>query len=111
MKTYTIEVVRKLDMNFIRKWEELWQSSSNSHFFNSPTWFMICLGVFNYKDYYIFVLRKSAKVEAIFPLVVARHYGVSVLRSPGGKYQDKSTLITGDRELKVITSLIKEISR
>ena len=111
MQTYTIEVVRKLDKKFLKKWEELWQSTADSHFFNSPTWFTICLRVFNYKDYYIFVIKKSAKVEAIFPLVVAGHYGVSVLRSPGGKYQDKSTLLTKSNKSKVITCLIKEISK
>lgn len=109
MSEIRIEKITKVDKKFLATWERLWRRSYCAHFFNSPIWFDICLKTFSAKEFVIFVAKKQKEVQAIFPLIKDSHYLVTVLRSPGGKYLDRSTLLLKEKNKGVIVTLFEKI--
>ena|SRR3972149_6162265 len=106
-----IEVIREVNDKFILAWDILWRDSYNPHLFNSSKWFLSYVNSFNPTDYHIVVLSEGEKIVAILPLIKDKHYAINVLRNSGGKYLDRSSLLTEENDTGVITDIFKEISK
>ncbi len=96
MSGVKFRLIKEINNDFIRNWKNAWEGQGNSHFFNSPEWFIACLNSFNFKEYFIFVGTQDRKIKVILPLIRVKKFGINFFVSPGGKYLDKSTIFFVD---------------
>jgi CelD/BcsL family acetyltransferase involved in cellulose biosynthesis len=106
----TITVVTALTDSFLDEWEDLWRSSEQGHFFNSPSWFLACHDAKLCSNYQIYIQRCGNKLEAVLPLVPEKKYGMTTLMCPGGKFLDKSSLLLADPSVSLST-LYKKLNQ
>lgn len=110
MRGLEFQIVTKVNKKFLKEWEEVWQNSYNSHFYNSVEWFKACCEVFDVREYLICVIRKNSQIKLIFPIFRDSHFGFDVFRSPGGKFLDKTTLLLRDKDKEVVSFLLSKLS-
>ncbi len=110
MSARSITIHTSLDEELLHEWQQLWNESHFATFHNSPTWFMACKQGLHLKDYFFLVVKTDGRLEAIFPLIVERRFGISAICCPGERFVDKSTLLLKDNDPKLITAIINHLT-
>lgn len=82
-----------IDDDFLNSWHALWEQSDDGHFFNTPEWFLTYLAIKPQTKYLIITLKDGDTLTAVLPLVHEKQFGIPVLRGPGGKFLNKSSLL------------------
>lgn len=111
MKRIEIQIIQKLDSDFIKKWSALVNSSVNAHFFNTPQWFISCIDTYDIKEYFVFAAYYENELVGILPLVKEKKFGIEVFASPGKRYLEKSTILVKDDNYQILTKLINEVCK
>lgn len=75
-------IYTKINNQLIKEWQNLWNSSSNSNYANSPSWFLSVTETFKSLNYKIIVIRQNKKIVAIAPLFTMKMYGISMYSTP-----------------------------
>lgn len=105
------KIYNALDDQLQKEWESLWASSQNSHFFNSPMWFLTCLKTYRYSKVLILTVYSDSQLVAVLPLVRAKKLGISVLMCPGGVFLDRSSLLLADINENLLLHIAKTLSK
>lgn len=90
-----------------KQWEVLWKTTASAHIFNSPEWFYACINTFNYQDIKIITSWENNQLRSIMPLVLENNLGIHLWMSPGGKFVDKSSLLTKNES---VSPLVEKLS-
>jgi CelD/BcsL family acetyltransferase involved in cellulose biosynthesis len=110
MGELTVLVKEQLDEKLLKKWQRLWDESPESNFHNSPAWFKTCLEGLHIKKYRLLIVENGDRLDAIFPLVLSKRFGVSAWCCPGEMYTDKSSLLLRSREKPLLKALVTKLT-
>lgn len=97
------DITEKLE----KQWQELWEKSLNSNFFNTTKWFKICRNVFEINKIKIITITDNKEIVAIFPF----QQNKNILFSPGGKYLDNSTILLLNNEAEYIETFLNFVKK
>lgn len=109
-KTYKFSIEEYINKKEIDDWKILWQNSSTSHYFNSYDWYKTIKKVYTNTKVYVATLRQNGQLIAVLTLSKEKLYGVTVLKNPGGKFIDRSSLLTESNDRKVLEIFLKNLS-
>lgn len=109
MKQYTATIHHELPQELHDRWQKLWDESEHSHFHNSPGYFFASRDGFAVKKFVILTIEHDGQLEAIFPLVREKRFGVTVLCNPGERFTDKSTLLLRQKDSELIKQIITKL--
>lgn len=111
MNNYTITIHRELTTDLLERWQQLWNDSTDAHFFNSPQWFLSCRASFGLTTYTLVTVEKEGIMEGILPLVHETKFGLPVLCSPGERFVDKSSLLLRKNDPSLLSILISQLTQ
>lgn len=106
MKKTNIVTHDELTKDLQKRWQALWNKSSDAHFFNGPQWFIACKNAFGTEKYIILTIVRDGELKGVVPLVKEKKFGISVWTSPGERFVDKSSLLLPTKDV----SLLREVS-
>ena len=104
-----VNIIRKLDREFIKEWSILVNQTENAHFFNTPAWFVSCLDAYNIYEYFIFAAYKGYVLVGVLPLVKEKKFGMDVYTTPGKRYLEKSSILVKSNSPYILNKLISEV--
>lgn len=110
MNSHKVNVFKHLDESLLKKWQKLWDESELSHFYNSPKWFGVVCKSFDVKEYLIIAVENNDQIEAIFPLIYEKRFGINTYCNPGGKFADKSPLLLKTRDQELIKHIVEKLT-
>ncbi len=110
MNNLEVQIIKKIDKDFLKKWYKIWKNAYNRQFYNSPEWFISALKVFEAKDYLVFTVSKDSEVKLILPLIGKKFLGRKIYMSPGEKFLDKTTILLKDKDFDVLKAVFKKLA-
>jgi CelD/BcsL family acetyltransferase involved in cellulose biosynthesis len=91
------------------QWQLLWDKSPEANFHNSPQWFLSCKEGLDISNYLIITITNDGQLEAVFPLLWEKRFGIPALCNPGEKFTDKSTLLLREKNPKYVSLLMDKL--
>lgn len=106
-----IRAYTKLTPQLLKEWRSLSASSSLSHFFNSPAWFLACLEAFQYSQILIIACYSGSQLVGLLPLVKGKKAGFPAFVSPGNQYFDRSSFLLKNLDLEVVRLMLGKLAQ
>ncbi len=108
---YVIKEISYLSKEHLSQWESLWRSVSDSHFFNSPKWFLSYIQAYKVDHYQVFFCYKKDELFAVLPFISTRKFGVKVLANISSQYKflDRSSLLFKTNDAALVQDILNEI--
>ena len=89
-----VKIYQALDDRLRDKWYTLWKKSNSGHFFNTPEWFSSYCDTYGVHKAKIVTIEENGELLLVFPLILENVFGMQAWVSPGGKFVNKSSLLT-----------------
>lgn len=99
---YKIEVETEINDQLRTEWQNLWNISVDSTYFNSIHWFENCIYSFSITDYLILKIYHNKNLISIIPLEKKGHR----LYCPGDKYLDKTVLLLKNLDYDIYAQIL-----
>lgn len=108
---YVVEFHKHFPDALMKQWQLVWEETVDSHFFNSPLWFIAVLRALKPKEPLLVTVKSKEEYLGFLPLIATRRFGVRVFAFPGGKYLSRAALLIKNGHGGALNLLLSELSK